>query len=169
MNALIPVVYDELHRMARHYLRREGGDLTLQTTSLVHDAYLRLVDQRKGDWRSRMQFFAVAAAMMRRVLVDRARRRRALKRGGGLRPLPLDESRAPRAEGDVDLVALDEALKGLEAVDARQSRVVELRFFGGLSIEEAATVLGISTATVKREWAVAKAWLHHEMKGETHR
>lgn len=164
--ALIPLVYDELRRLARRHLRRERPDHTLQSAALVNEAYLRLIRQNPPQWQSRAHFFAVAAQMMRHILVDHARNRRAAKRGAGVPRLTLTPDIAlPRAR-DVDIVSLDDALNQLAALDSQQSRVVELRFFGGLSIEETALVLGISPATVKREWATARAWLHREIKSK---
>jgi RNA polymerase sigma factor (TIGR02999 family) len=164
---LLPVVYTELRRQAARYLRRERTNHTLQTTELIHEAYLRLVDQKNVKWQNRAHFFAVAAQMMRRILVDHARRRRRVKRGGSAAQLPLEESLTLAAvNSDVDLLALDEALKRLAEIDARQCRVVELRFFSGLSIEETATVLGVSRTTVKDDLNLAKAWLRRELDRE---
>lgn len=161
----MPMVYGELHRLARRYLRRERSDHTLQSTALVHEAYLRLVDQKGVQWQNRAHFFAVAAQMIRRILVDHARTHNAEKRGGGACKLALDEAIAVPQRRDLNLVALDEAIDGLAAIDPQQGRIVELRFFGGLSIEETAEVLSISPATVKRDWAVAKAWLYRDLSG----
>ena len=164
---LMPVVYDELRGIARQYLQRERRDHTLQATALVHEAYLRLVDQAETTWHDRARFFAVAAGIMRRILVDHARSHRAAKRGGGREKIQLDEELAPSPERDVDLVALDDALKDLGRFDSRQSQIVELRFFGGLTVEEVAEVLEISPRTVKREWRLARAWLRREIaRGE---
>ena len=163
LDALLPLVYEELRRLAQSHLRRERSDHTLQPTALVHEAYLRLVDQRSVDWHDRAQFFGLAAEMMRRILVNHALARRAAKRGGGVTRLSLDEAVDFFDQRDVDLVALDEALKDLSALDAEQGKIVELRFFGGLTIEETAEVLGVSPATVKREWSMARAWLRREM------
>jgi RNA polymerase sigma factor (TIGR02999 family) len=163
---LMPLVYEELRGLARQYLQREREDHTLQATGLVHEAYLRLVDQTTTTWRDRAHFFAVAAGVMRRVLVDYARKHRAAKRGGGLEKIQLDEAVLLLPERDVDLVALDEVLKDLEKLDPRQSQTVELRFFGGLTVEEVAEVLGISPRTVKREWRLARAWLRREIKND---
>ena len=163
---LLPAVYAELRRQAARAMRRESSEHTLQATALVHEAYLRLVDQRRVVWRSRAHFFGVAAQVMRRILVDHARERRAAKRGGGLPPLALgdaDAAAAPAAEQGVDVLALHEALERLAALDPDQARLVELRYFGGLSIEETAEALGVSPATVKREWAIARAWLRREL------
>jgi RNA polymerase sigma factor (TIGR02999 family) len=160
LTGLMPLVYDELRRLANHYLRRERPDHTLQPTALVHEAYLRLVDQPGVTWQNRAHFFGIAANLMRQVLVNHALSHKAAKRGGAEVKLPLDEAVSVTKQQDVDLVALDEALSRLAVLDPQQSRIVELRFFGGLTIEEAAEVLRISPATVKREWTTAKAWLH---------
>jgi RNA polymerase sigma factor (TIGR02999 family) len=166
LERLMPIVYADLHRQAARYLRRERVGHTLQTTALIHEAYLRLVNQRRVRWQNRAHFFAVAARLMRRILVDHARARGADKRGGSQVKVPLDEAIAAREERDVDLVALDEALTRLAALDERQERIVELRFFGGLSVEETAEVLSVSAATVKNDWGMAKAWLRHELQEE---
>ena len=164
---LMPFVYDELRQLARQYLQRERPDHTLQATGLVHEAYLRLVDQSTTTWQNRAHFFGVAAQVMRRILVDYARAHCAKKRGGGWDKLAFDEALAPSMERNVDLIALDDALKDLLAFDSRQSQIVELRFFGGLTNEEIGEVLDVSPSTVKREWRVAKAWLRREiMTGE---
>jgi len=163
---LMPLVYDELRRVARRSLAGQRNDHTLQSTALVHEAYLRLAGPRAMHWQNRSHFFAVAAQMMRQILVDHARRRLAAKRGGSSLTLSLDEAVALPQQTRVDLVALDDALTRLAELDQRQSQVVELRFFGGLSVEETARALGISVATVKREWAVARAWLYAELHGE---
>jgi len=163
LNKLIPLVYDELRKIAAAYLRRENHGHTLQTAALVNEAYLRLVDQTRADWQNRAQFFGVAAQIMRRILVDHAREHQAAKRGGGETKLALDEAINISREQDVDLLALDAALKALARFDPRQSRIVELRYFGGLEIGETADVLGISPATVKREWNMAKAWLYNQL------
>ena len=160
---LLPVVYDELRRQARRYMAHESAGHTLQTTALVHEAYLRLVDQRGARWESRTQFFAVAAQLMRRVLVDHARAHGAAKRGGAAVAAPLEHDTAPAPEPDVDVVALDEALTRLAALDPRHARVVELRYFAGLGIEDAAEALGVSRATVNRDWQMARAWLRREL------
>ena len=165
LNQLFPLVYEELRRLARSCLGRERPDHTLQPTALVHEAYLRLIDQRNVDWRNQAQFFGVAAQMMRRILVNHAHSRHAAKRGGRAPRISLDEAVGFFEERDLNMVALDEALTDLAAIDPRQSRIVELRFFGGLSIEETAEVLEISPATVKREWSTAKAWLYREIGG----
>ena len=161
---LMPLVYDELRHLARSYLRRERPDHTLQATALVHEAYLRLVDQTVTTWQNRAHFLGVAAQVMRRILVDHARRYRAEKRGGEWEKLQLDaEEVGPNETRSVNLVALDDALQDLARFDARQSQVVEMRFFGGLTNEEVGEVLAISPRTVKREWRMARAWLHREV------
>jgi RNA polymerase sigma-70 factor, ECF subfamily len=159
---LAALVYDELRRMAARYMRAERTDITLQPTDLVHEAYLRLVDQRDVHWRNRAHFFGVAAQAMRRILVDHARQHRAAKRCGGQR-VTLDADVAITEGRSLDLLALDDALARLATLDARQSQVVELRFFGGLDIAHTAEALGVSPATVKRDWLLAKAWLHREL------
>jgi RNA polymerase sigma factor (TIGR02999 family) len=163
---LVPLVYQELRRMAARYMRREAAGHALQPTALVHEAYMRLIDQRQVKWRNRAHFFGVAAAMMRRILVDQARRRRAEKRGDGWERVTLvgDEAAADGPE-EVDVLALHESLERLAAFDPQQERIVELRYFGGLTIEEAAEVVGVSKATVVREWTFAKAWLRAELSG----
>ncbi len=163
LDRLVPIVYDELHRQAQRYLRRENPGHTLQATALVNEAYLRLVDQREARWQNRAQFFGVAAQLMRRILVDYARRHQAAKRGGSAIQVPYEEDAVAVAESEIDLVSLDDALTRLAALDTRQARVVELRYFTGLGIEETAEALGISPATVKREWAMARAWLKREL------
>jgi len=167
LNKLIPLVNDERHKLASRYLRRERPDHTLQTTALVHEAYLKLVDQRDANWRNRVQFFAVAAQLMRRILVDYARRHHASKRGGDFYKLSLDEALVSTEENDAELLALDEALDRLAAIDSQQSRVVELRVFAGLTLEETAEALNISPRTVRREWSMAKAWLHRQIRNTT--
>ena len=162
--ALIPVVYDELRRLARRHLRHERADHTLHSAALVNEAYLRLARQEPPQWQNRAHFFGVAAQMMRHILVDHARNRLAAKRGGGAPRLTLEVDVALEQRADVDLIALDAALEKLAALDSQQSRLIELRFFGGLSIEETAVVMGVSPATVKREWMTARAWLRREMK-----
>jgi RNA polymerase sigma factor (TIGR02999 family) len=161
---LLALVYADLRRRAARHLRTERRAHTLQPTALVHEAYLRLVDQTRIEWQSRAQFFAVAAELMRRILVDHARSRGALKRGGPLCRVPLEENVATRLAADVELVDLDDALSELARLDARQARIVEMRFFAGISVEECAEALGISTPTVKREWRVARAWLHRRIR-----
>ena len=163
MDRLMPIVYDELRRLAAGYLKGERRDHTLQPTALVHEAYLRLVRQDRVEWQNRAHFFGIAARMMRRVLVDHARRRQAGKRDAGGFRLTLQVGEALEVSRDPELLELDEALVRLERLDVDQARVVELRFFGGLTVEETATVLGISTATVKREWRTARAFLRQEM------
>ena len=165
LEALTPLVYDELRTLAGRYLRRERPDHTLQSTALVHEAYLRMVDQRQVRWQNRAHFFGVAAQIIRRILVDHARSHKAEKRGADAVKLSLDEAMAVPEERQVDLVALDDSLNSLASFDVQQGRIVELRFFGGLSIEETAAVLGVSPATVKRDWAMAKAWLYREISG----
>jgi RNA polymerase sigma factor (TIGR02999 family) len=160
---LIPAVYDELRRLAAYYLRRERSDHTLQATALVHEAYLRLVDQRHVDWKNRSHFLGVAAHLMRRVLLMHAREHRAAKRGGSAQKISLDEAAIFSPAQADDLLILDELLNRLAILDAQQERIVEMRFFAGLSVEETADLMGISTATVKRDWAMAKAWLAREM------
>lgn len=160
---LIPLVYAELHDLAVSYLRRERSDHTLQPTALVHEAYLRLVDQRSTTWQNRAHFFGIAAQAMRRILLDHARRKRAGKREGAAQRVTLDEGVAETPQRSIDLIALDVALERLKAMDERQYKVVELRFFGGLDVEQTAEVLGISPATVKRDWTFAKAWLQREL------
>ena len=164
LDRLAPLVYEELRRMARTYLRGERPDHTLQATALVHEAYLRLVDQRRVSWQNRAHFFGIASQMMRRILVNHAAARAAAKRGGGARKLALDEAAGLAGGREVELIALDEALKELEKLDQRQSRIVELRYFGGLSLEETAEALDLSPATVKREWSTARLWLRRRMK-----
>src|SRR5262245_17970550 len=161
---LMPLVYDELRLLASRKLRRERLDHTLQTTALVHEAYLELVDQQHANWQNRAQFFAIAAQLMRRILVDYARSYRAAKRGGDYLKVSLDEAAALSDQKNADLLALDEALDRLAKQDPQQSRVVELRVFGGLSVEETAAALSISPRTVKREWSMARAWLHQQLK-----
>ncbi len=168
-DALIPLVYEELRLIARRNLARERPDHTLQSAALVNEAYLRLVRQRTPDWQNRAHFFGVAAQMMRHILVDHARNRRAAKRGAGAPHLSLDAAIVPRANSEVDLIALDSALNKLATMDPQQSHLIELRFFGGLSIEEAAVVMGVSTRTVERSWTAARAWLRVEMAAGTGR
>ena len=164
LNKLMPLVYDELRRLAKRHLRNERPGHTLQTTALVHEAYLKLVDRKNANWQNRVQFFAAAAQVMRHILVDYARSRRAFKRGGDCCRLSLDEAAISSEEKDADLLVLNEALDNLGAIDAQQSRVVELRVFAGLTVEETAEALGVSPRTVKREWSMAKAWLHQQIK-----
>ena len=163
LDKLTPLVYQELKRLAAHYLRRERREHTLQSTAVVHEAWLRLIDQRQVHWQNRAQFFALAAEMIRRILIDHARSRQAAKRGDGAVKLSLDDALATPQQRDLDLVALDDALQDLAQLDPQQGRLVELRFFAGLTIEECAEVLGVSPANVKREWAAARAWLYREI------
>lgn len=164
MDKLVPLVYDELHRQARRYLSRERSGHTLQTTALVHEAYIRLIEYRFVDWQNRAHFFGMAANMMRRILVNYAVSQNRQKRGGSDEKVPLDEGLQVAVEDrDVDLLALDKALNELATLDERQAQIVELKFFSGLSIEETAEVLKVSPATVKRDWVMAKAWLRAEL------
>jgi RNA polymerase sigma factor (TIGR02999 family) len=167
LKELIPVVYPELRRIAGRYLRRERVGHTLQPTALVHEAYVKLIDQSRAQWQNRAQFFGVAAQLMRRILVDHAREHAAAKRGGGVRPVTLIDAIDASPGRGIDVVALDEALTRLTALYPEQGRLVELRYFGGLTIEETGEVLGISPATVKRQWAVARAWLLAHLDGGT--
>jgi len=160
---LIPLVYDELHRLAHRYMRREQPGVTLQTSALVNEAYLRLVDQKFVQWKNRAHFFGIAAQLMRRILVDYARRRGNQKRGGDVLLITLDETAVVSNDRAAEVVALDDALIGLAKVDSRKSQLVELRFFAGLSIKEAAEVLEVSEGTAMRDWTLAKAWLRREM------
>jgi RNA polymerase sigma factor (TIGR02999 family) len=164
LDQLLPLVYDELRRLAEAYMRREFKSHTLQPTALVHEAYLRLVDQQDVQWQNRAQFLGVAAQMMRRILVDHARRRRAAKRDSGGIKVTLDKAVSVSDERDLDLVALDDALMGLAAIDAQKERIVELRFFGGLNVEETAEVLKVSPRTIDRQWRLARAFLYNELK-----
>jgi RNA polymerase sigma factor (TIGR02999 family) len=166
LDKLVPLVYGELHRLARRYMAQERPGQTLQVTALVNEAYLRLVDSQQADWQNRAHFFAVCSQMMRRILVDRARSRRAQKRGIGETPLELDEALLVAEGRSADLVALDDALNCLAALDPRKGQVVELRFFGGLSVEETAEVLKVSKETVMRDWKLAKSWLRRELSRE---
>jgi RNA polymerase sigma factor (TIGR02999 family) len=163
LDELIPVVYGELRRQAARYMRRERRGHAMQTTELVHEAYLRLMDQRGLSWQNRAHFFGIAAQLMRRILVDHARMRGAAKRGRGEVTVALEEGMAVSPARDIDVLALDEALDRLTALDPQQVRVVELRYFGGLNVDETAEVLGVSPRTVKRDWRVAKAWLRQEI------
>jgi RNA polymerase sigma factor (TIGR02999 family) len=164
LDRLLPAVYDELRRLARHYMRQQPSGHTLQVTALVHEAYLRLIDQQQVDWGSRAHFFGVAAKAMRSILIDHARRRRAAKRGGAAPQVTLGAAaEAVPSAANPDLLALDAALLRLAECDPRKSQVVELRYFGGLSLEEVAEVLGVSLATVKRDWITARAWLKREL------
>jgi RNA polymerase sigma factor (TIGR02999 family) len=161
---LIPLVYQELRKQAARYLRRERRGHSLNATALVHEAFLRLIDTDVVAWQSRAHFFGVAARLMRQILVDHARARNAMKRGGGALQISVDDAQLPAGRAGLDLVRLDETLQSLSAVDERQGRVVELRFFGGLSVEETAAVLDVSPATVKRDWETARAWLYRELR-----
>ena len=167
LDSLMPLVYSELHRIANYHLRSERPDHTLQSTALVHEAYVRLAAQNLPQWQNRAHFFAVAAQLMRQILVDYARSHRASKRGGNVYKLALEEAEDRPQGADLDIVALDDALKVLSTMDAQQSRVVELKFFGGLSVEETAEVLGVSASTVKRDWITARAWLFRELDRST--
>ena len=168
LDRLMPLVYEDLRRQALRYMQRESPGHTLQPTALVHEAYFRLIDQRHVKWRNRAQFFGVAAGMMRRILIDQARLRRAEKRGAERERVTLaGDEVAPDGPADVDVLALHESLERLAAFDPRQERIVELRYFGGLTIEEAAEVIGISEATVVREWTIAKAWLRANLSGRS--
>jgi RNA polymerase sigma-70 factor (ECF subfamily) len=163
LERLLPLVYDELHRQAVRAFSRERAGHTLQPTALVNEVYLRLVNQNEMKWQNRAQFFGIAAQMMRRILVSHARARRAAKRGGGETRITLEEGVSAAPQRDVNLLALDEALQRLESIDAEKSRMVELRFFSGLSVEETAQVMGVSPRTIDRQWQTAKAWLHREI------
>jgi len=167
LDALMPLVYKELRRVAQFYLRAERPEHTLQSTALVHEAYVRLAGQALPQWQNRAHFFAVSAQIMRQILVDYARSHRAAKRGSGAFRLTLDDAMDLPGQQNVDVVALDDALKMLATMDPQQSRIVELRFFAGLSIEDTSEVLGISPSTVKRSWTSARAWLHREIVGES--
>jgi RNA polymerase sigma-70 factor (ECF subfamily) len=160
----LPRLYADLRRLAASYLRRERVNHTLQPTALVHEAYMKMADQSRVHWRNRSHFMGVAAQLMRRILVDHARSQQADKRGGGETRVPLDENIAAAPSGDVNLIDLDHALTKLASIDARQARIVDLRYFGGLSLEETAEAMDLSTATVKREWQMARAWLHRALQ-----
>ena len=164
VDLLLPVIYDELRKLAASYLRRERPDHTLQPTALVHEAYIRLVDQTRVNWQNRAHFFGVAAQLMRRLLVDHARRHNAEKRGQNFQKISLDENIDKAGERSTMLLALDDALQALAQFDEQKARVVELRYFGGLSIEETADVMGVTPTTIKRHWRFAKAWLHGAME-----
>jgi len=164
LDKLIPLVYDELHRLAHRYMAHEWANDTLQTTALVHEAYLRLMDANQVEWKNRVHFFAISANLMRRILVEFARSRGSQKRGGDVWKAPLDEAAIVSPEPDEDLLALDDALTALAEFEPRKAKVVELRFFGGMTEEETAEVLGISSDTVLRDWKSAKLWLYREMK-----
>jgi RNA polymerase sigma factor (TIGR02999 family) len=163
---LMPLVYDEFRQLAGDYLNQETRAHTLQPTALVHEAYLRLVDQTRVNWQGRTHFFAVGAQAMRRILVDHARAKHRAKRGGGWHRIALDEQCTISQKHDADLLAVDEAIEKLAAIDARQARIVELRFFGGLTVEEVAEVLGVSKRTVESEWKIIRAWLRRELSGD---
>jgi RNA polymerase sigma factor (TIGR02999 family) len=166
LEQLMPLVYEELRRLARRYLRHERGDHTLQSTALVHEAYLRMAAGGTPQWKNRAHFFGIAARVMRRILVEHARARAANKRGGGACTLALDESVAVPGRNNFDVIALDAALTELAVLDDQQSRIVEMRFFGGMTIEDTSEALGISPATVKRDWTIARAWLFRALGGE---
>jgi RNA polymerase sigma factor (TIGR02999 family) len=166
LDQILPIVYDELRKQAARYLRRERAGHTLQTTALIHEAYIRLVDQRNVHWQNRAHFFGISAQLMRRILVDHARAKGRAKRGGSEIRVSLDDANLIAKGADLDIVALDEALERLAQIDEQQSKIVELRFFSGLTVEETAEVLKISPATVKRDWSMAKAWLHREISGD---
>jgi RNA polymerase sigma-70 factor (ECF subfamily) len=166
LDALMPVVYDELRRQASRYLRRERVGHTLQTTALIHEAYLRLIDQKNVHWQNRAHFYGIAAQLMRRILVDHARTKKRAKRGGSDIRVSLSKANIFAKGQDLDIVAIDEALERLARIDEQQGRIVELRFFSGLTVDETAEVLGISPATVKRDWSMARAWLHREISRE---
>jgi RNA polymerase sigma factor (TIGR02999 family) len=168
LDQLIPLVHDELHRIAKRYMRRERPGQTMQTTALVDEAYLRLIDSSRVHWQNRAHFFAIAAQLMRRILVDFARRRHNLKCGGAAKKVTFDEALVVSSDAGAEMIAVDDALNALASLDARQSQVVELRFFGGLSINETAEVLKVSEGTVRRDWSLAKAWLHRELSGVRH-
>ena len=167
LDKLMPLVYDELRRLARQHMRRERAGHTLQTTALVNEAYIRLVDQRRAQWQNRGQFFGIAARLMRRILVDHARSRHRLKREGDAHKVSLDEAATVSQEQSTDLLALHEALKKLETLNERMGRIVELRFFGGLSIEETADVIKVSPGTVMKDWTFAKAFMHEAISNES--
>lgn len=162
LEKILPVVYEELKRTARRYLRRERGDISIQTTELINEAYLKLINQRESDWQDRAHFFSVAARIIRNFLVDHARRKQFAKRDG--RKIPLEEIQIASSEAPINVLLLHDALDNLAKIDERKCKIVELRFFGGLSAEETAQVLGLSEITVKREWLKAKAWLYEELK-----
>jgi RNA polymerase sigma factor (TIGR02999 family) len=164
LDKLVPLVYEELHRLAHCYMAREWANSTLQTTALIHEAYLRLVDANEIEWRNRVHFFAISANVMRRVLVEFARSRGSQKRGGGVRKISLEETAILPAQPDEDLLALDTALTALATIDPRKAKVVELRFFGGFTEQETAEALGISSDTVLRDWKSAKLWLYRDLR-----
>jgi len=164
VDLLLPLIYEELRGLAVRYLRRERDDHTLQATALVHETYLRLVDQTRVNWQNRAHFFGVAAQIMRRLLTDYARRHNAEKRGADFQKLALDENIEPAVERGAEILALDRALEALAALDEQKARIVELRYFGGLTVEETAEVMGVTPVTIKRHWRMAKAWLHGQLK-----
>lgn len=166
VDALMAAIYEDLRRLAVAHMKRERGDHTLQATALVHEAYLKLIDQNSTDWKDRVHFFSVASRIIRRLLVDHAREKQADKRGGGRTRASLDDREIAAAGPTVDLLALDEALNALEGINPRQAEIVELRYFGGLSIEEIAELLGIGKRSVDRDWSIAKAWLFCQLSGE---
>ncbi len=166
LDQLIPLVYDHLRQLAKRYMRRERAGHTLQTTALVNEVYLRLIDQRQVHWQNRAHFFAISAQLMRRIVVDHAPTQHRAKRGGGAERLALDEAALMSPTRSAEVLALDEALQSLAKIDERKARVIEMRYFGGLSVEETAAVLEVSENTVIRDWALAKAWLRREMEGE---
>jgi RNA polymerase sigma-70 factor, ECF subfamily len=168
LEKLIPLVQPELHRLAHHYMSRERAGHTLQTTAILNEAYLQLVDDPRRNWQNRTHFMAAAAQLMRRIMVDHARERRALKRGGGALKVPLDDAALVTEKRSEELLALDEALESLAAQDPRKSQIVELRYFGGLTVEETAAFLKLSHRTVEREWRMAKAWLYRALSREEH-
>ena len=167
LDKLMPLIYEELRKMARRYMRQQNPGHTLQTTALIHETYLRMVKQKEKHFENRAHFFGVAAQAMRHILVDYARARQTAKRGGAARPISLEEAALVTAERAAELVAFDEALKELAKLSQRQSRVVELRYFGGLSVDETATVLSVSPETVMRDWSMAKTWLHRALDAES--
>ena len=169
LDKLLPLVNAELRQLARRYMRRENRGHTLQTSALVNEAYLRLIDQKKVRWENRAHFFGIAAQLMRRILIDHARSHHYAKRGGGALKVSLDEAAARTEVRSAELLAVDEALERLTDIDARKGRIVELRFFGGLSLQETAEVMGISSPTVQREWRAAKTWLYRMLKDEARR
>ena len=166
LEKILPVVYDELSVIARRFLRREQRDYSLQTVDLINEAYLRLVNQRETDWKNRAHFFAVAATVMRNLLVDHARARKFVKHGGGLQQVAIENLQIAAPASEIDILELHEALNDLDEMDERKARIVELRYFGGLSVEETALVIGVSEITIKREWLKAKAWLYERLKSE---
>ena len=168
LERLVPLVYPELRRIAKRQMARENPDHTLQTSALINEAYLKLVDREKVDWQNRAHFFAVSAQVMRHILIDHARKYLYNKRGAGAQHVPLEEATIVEEKRSADLVALDEALNALTTLDPRRTQIIELKFFGGLNAEEIAEVMGISPSTVQREWRAAKAWLHHTMTHQTH-